>query len=162
MPPLAVDLRSLQAGDCILYKSTGFSGRIIALKTWHDIGHVEIYDGSSYSWASRDGIGVGHYPWRDTDIAYVLRPNTVKLDLVKGRQYGNSMLGAPYAWLDLLAFVGIKRDHKGIVCSPFACAFYRACGWNLFPTDDINFIAPFEFLNLAGNGFDILYPPPVV
>jgi hypothetical protein len=65
-------------------------------------------------------------------------------------------LGTPYGWLDLLNFIGLNVDTEGIVCSAFATEFYRACGWNLFPTDQSNDVAPFEFLNLIGNGFDVI------
>lgn len=148
-------------GDCLLYKSTGFFGRIIALKTWHDIGHVEVYDGFGHSWASRDGEGVGNYPFRESNLAWILHP-TVPLNLSQGRIYGNETVGTPYGWFDLLAFMGVKRDGKGIVCSPFVTAFYRAAGWPLFPTDDVNCIAPFEFLTLVGSGFQVIYPPSTI
>lgn len=147
----------LKPGDCLLYKPKGAFGKLIALKTWHSISHVEVYNGNSQSWASRDGKGVNLYPLRETELAYVLRP-TVALNLLGGRQYATSMIGTPYGWLDLLAFINVSKDSKGIVCSPFATAFYRACGWSIFPTDPVNKVAPFMFLDLIGNGMKQVYP----
>ena len=140
---------AFRQGDILLYKPVSFYGRLIAVKTWHSISHVEIYDGSYRSLASRDGQGVGRYPLRMDQLAYVLRP-TVPLDFDKGHVWFDGMNGTPYGWLDLLAFVGLNVNAKGIVCSPFAAGYLRACGWNVFPSDPIEKIAPFQFLDLLG------------
>lgn len=150
-----------QPGDCLLYASGGLYGRVIQFHTWHKESHVEVYDGFGHSWASRNGEGVGNYPFREADLAWILRPTT-PLNMSAGRVWANSMQGTPYGWADLLAFVGIKHDYPGIVCSPFVTAFYRAAGWPLFPTDDVNCIAPFEFLTLVGSGFQVIYPPSTI
>lgn len=139
----------LSRGDILLYRPRGFFGWLIATKTWHRVSHVEIYDGNGQSLASRDGLGVSRYPWRDTELAYVLRPQ-IPLQFLGGIQYFERMKGTPYGWLDLIDFVGVSLDTRGIVCSPFATGYLRACGWNVFPTDPINKIAPFQFLDLIG------------
>lgn len=139
---------SLRPGDILLYRPAGLFGQIIRIKTWHNISHVEIYDGSYQSVASRDGIGVGRYPLRLSQLTYVLRPE-VPLDLAKGHTYFDAMNGTRYGWLDLIAFVGLPAKAPGIVCSPFAAGYLRACGWNVFPTDPIEKIAPFQFLDLV-------------
>lgn len=143
---------ALQAGDCLLFSPSGFFGSIIKLKTWHNISHVEVYDGPTgpsgapQSWASRDGVGVNLYPARLNDIAIALRPRCLKgLDLDAMRAYGKSMIGTPYGWGDLLEFVNITHDFKGIVCSPFATLLYRAGGFDPFDGEDAQKIAPFEF-----------------
>lgn len=147
----------LRAGDILLYRPTPFAwshipgwffGKAIAVKTWHSISHVEIYDGSLQSWAARDGVGFGKYPVRLSQLTYVLRP-TVPLNLTAGRAWATSMIGTPYGWMDLLDFVGAPVDKKGIVCSPAAAGYLRACGWQVFPTDPINKVAPFQFLDLV-------------
>jgi len=145
-----------QPGDCLLYRPTGFFGRLIAIKTWHPLSHVEVYVGKGVSVASRDGEGVGYYPLRLEQLAYVLRP-TVPLDLAAGLRYARRMTGTPYGWMDLLNFVGVNVDSKGIVCSPFATEFYRACGWNCFPQDQANDIAPFQFTSLIGAGLSLIW-----
>jgi hypothetical protein len=149
----------LKAGDCLLYSPTGIFGSLIALKTWHPIAHVEVYVGDHgypMSVASRDGQGVNFYPLRTKQLAYVLRP-TNPLDLACGLRYARRMTGTPYGWRDLLNFVGYKVDRHGIVCSPFATEFYRACGWNIFPLDTANQVAPFQFQSLVGNGFEVAW-----
>jgi hypothetical protein len=156
-----ISLDGLQPGDIMLYHPPVYQwkkfwninifSKAIAIKTWHNISHVEIYDGNNMSWASRDGKGFDHYPVRTTELAYVLRPLR-KLNLAVGRSWATSMIGTPYGWLDLLNFVGAPVDKKGIVCSPAAAGYLRACGWNVFPMDPINKIAPFQFLDLVEDG----------
>lgn len=146
----------LRAGDILLYYPAGVFGKLIALKTWHKISHVEIYDGNQKSWASRDGKGVNLYPLRLSELAYVLRPSR-RLNLDQGRAYGRSLIGTPYGWYDLLQFVGFSVNRKGIVCSPFAAGLLRAAGWQVFPTDPLEKIAPFQFLDLVGNGCSVAY-----
>lgn len=136
---------SLQPGDVLLYKPKGFFGWVIRLKTWHPIAHVEVYMGDGTSAASRDGQGVGRYPWRNTELAYVLRPG-VPFDVGKANAYIDSMVGTRYGWWDLLNFTGWKVDTKGIVCSPFATELLRAAGVPVFNDEASNLIAPFEFL----------------
>ena len=156
-------LVSLKAGDCLLYKPKGFFGRLIAIKTWHQIGHVEVYDGSEIdfptgraSWASRDGKGVGRYDYREKQLKYVLRPSA-PFDLAAARRWARRMNGTPYGWADLANFVGLNIDRHGIVCSPFVAGYYKAGGFNVFPEDEINDIAPFQFLAYVGHGFEKVY-----
>lgn len=66
--------RAVKRGDILLYPPRSFFGRLIAIKTWHKIAHVEIYAGDGQSVASRDGIGVNLYPARLDDVKHVLRP----------------------------------------------------------------------------------------
>jgi cell wall-associated NlpC family hydrolase len=137
-------MENLREGDCLLYKPASVFGWIIKLKTWHPISHVEVYAGDGKSWASRDGKGVGLYPYRDSGLVGVYRP-TVELDLPALRAYGVKMLGTPYGWADLLAFVGVTKDFKGIICSTFVTLLYRAGGFDPFNGEDALAIAPFEF-----------------
>ena len=156
-------LVTLKAGDCLLYKPKGFFGRLIALKTWHPVGHVEVYDGAEIdfptgraSWASRDGKGVGRYDYRENGLLYVLRP-TIGFDLAASRRWARRMNGTPYGWADLANFVGLNVDKCGIICSSFVAGYYRAGGWKQFPEDEINDIAPFQFLAYIDHGFDKVY-----
>jgi hypothetical protein len=146
----------LRPGDCLLYKPAGVFGRLIALKTWHHISHVEVYDGEGLSWASRDGIGVGHYALRLSQLQYILRP-IPPLDLAAARRFATRMIGTPYGWFDLLQFFGAPVNCSGIVCSPFVAGFYRAGGISFFPTDPVERIAPFQFLDLIGAGMTKVY-----
>lgn len=148
----------LKAGDILLYRPKGLFGQIIGIKTWHEIAHVEIYDGLHQSLASRDGLGVDRYSVRLSELAYVLRPKH-PLDIGAGRRYFYKMKGTSYGWLDLLNFVGLPINAPGIVCSPFAAGFLRACGWPVFPADPIERVAPFQFLDLIGDECQIAYGP---
>ena len=146
----------LSPGDIMLYKPTSLFGQLIRIKTWHNVSHVEIYRGNGRSYASRDGLGVNDYPVRTQGLIYVLRPK-IPLDLVKGDRYFGRMMGTPYGWVDLLDFIGCSFDTQGIVCSPFAAAWLRACGWNVFPEDPVTKIAPFQFLDLVGDACAVAY-----
>jgi len=140
----------------MLYRPSSVFGTLISVKTWHRISHVEVYDGDKNSLASRDGQGVARYPVRLDHLAYVLRA-TQRLDLTKGRAYFESLKGTPYGWWDLLNFVGAPVNAKGIVCSPFAAGYLRAAGWNVFPEDPIEKVAPFQFLDLVGKACVVVY-----
>lgn len=147
----------LSPGDIMLFRPQSFFGSLIAIKTWHKISHVELYDGQQMSLASRDGLGVGKYPVRTSGLSYVLRPAPGLLDMSRVRTYFLSLEGTPYGWLDLLDFMGVPVDRRGIVCSPFVAGCLRAGGWNVFPTDVANKVAPFQFLDLVGAVCGIAY-----
>ena len=135
----------IQPGDVLLYRPTGVFGRVIAVKTWHRISHVEVALSASESVASRDGIGVGRYAHRSQDLAHVLRPR-LPVDLAVALRWFTTVEGQPYGWLDLLAFIGLKSDGPGMVCSPFATEFLRAGGLPIFNGEPARYVAPFEFL----------------
>lgn len=143
-------------GDIMLFKPTSLFGQLIRIKTWHNVSHVEIYRGAGQSDASRDGIGVGTYPVRTSGLVWVLRPK-VPLDIVKGLTYTEELMGTPYGWVDLLNFAGIPLNRRGIVCSPFAAGWLRAAGWDVFPEDPIECVAPFQFLDLVGDECGVAY-----
>jgi hypothetical protein len=135
-------------GDICLYKTKGLYGWFIRFHTGHKIGHVEVYVGNGESVASRDRIGVGKYPFREEDLAYILRA-TVPVNLANGMLWFTTVKGQPYGWADLLQFCGYEVDGKGMVCSPFATMFCRAMGLigknDPFNGEPANKIAPFQF-----------------
>lgn len=135
----------IQAGDVLLYKPSGLFGHIIAVKTWHPIAHVEVALSAAESVASRDGQGVGRYPHRSKDLAHILRPIR-PVDLDAALRWFQTVKGQPYGWVDLLAFIGLKADGRGMVCSPFATDFLRAGGLPIFNGEEPRKIAPFQFL----------------
>lgn len=134
----------LQPGDCLLYRGSGVFSWIIRFKTWHPESHIEIYVGKGQSVASRDGKGVGKYPLRTKDIAYILRPKK-SMNLMAGMLWFKTQEGQPYGWLDLLQFGGFEVDAKGMICSTFGTLFYRACSFDPFNGEDAKKIAPFQF-----------------
>jgi hypothetical protein len=134
----------LRPGDVLLYKATSVYGRIIAVKTWHPIAHVEVYVGNGFSVASRDGQGTGQYPVRTSDIAVVCRPPN-SFDLGAARRWFLAQPHRDYGWLDLLQFTGWNVNTNGVVCSPFATEFLRAGHFDPFNGEPAPKIAPFEF-----------------
>lgn len=135
----------LQPGDVLLYNGSGLYSWIIRIKTWHAVSHVEVYIGDGQSVASRDGLGVGEYPLRE-DYTHVLRPSVPFQRRAAMYWFRRRANGQPYGWLDLLAFVGMTRDHPGMVCSDFATQFLREGGVPVFNREPSRQIAPFQFL----------------
>lgn len=140
----------LKPGDCLLYRPKGFFGWLIKLKTWHNIAHCEMYVGKGKSVASRDGVGVGSYPWRNAELAYVLRPVN-PLDWASFWKWFYTVNGQGYDWLGLVRFawfrdIGTGNDNKQF-CSEFLARAYRALGAKVFAdAEDADAIAPSSFL----------------
>lgn len=139
-PPIA-----LEPGDVLLYAAKGLYGRVIALKTWHPIAHVECFVGNGLSVASRDGIGTGTYPLRTDDLVMVCR-SKLPLDLDRAKALFAERRHRPYGWVDLLQFAGVNIDTPGIVCSPFVTEFLRDALLDPFNGEPCEKIAPFQFL----------------
>lgn len=136
----------LVPGDVLLYRPKGIFGRLISIKTWHNVGHCECYIGDGVSVASRDGKGVGKYELRTSELFRVCRPKDLyPFDLAAAMKWFDALPRMRYGWLDLLAFVGMQRDHDGIVCSPFCTEFLRAGGVDPFDGEPARYIAPFQF-----------------
>lgn len=136
----------LRPGDVLLYPATSLFGKLIALKTWHPVSHVEVYIGGGQNAASRDGLGVAIYQARLHDVKHVLRP-TVPFSVLRALAwFAVHAKGQPYGWLDLLAFIGVTKDMPGMVCSSFATQFLRAGGVPVFRDEPANAIAPFQFM----------------
>lgn len=144
--------RILTPGDVLLYRPTGFFGKLIALKTWSDVSHVEVYIGDGRSVASRDGKGVGNYPFRDTELMYVLRPQA-HFNLARAMNWFKTVDGQGYDWLGLLVFENLRRTGRSdkMWCSNFAARFMRAglpADFHLFGTNlDADKVAPSTFLS---------------
>jgi hypothetical protein len=118
--------RVLIPGDVLLYAPSGVFGKIIALKTWSTVSHVEVYVGNGESVASRDGKGVGKYPFRDTELAFALRPRA-PFDLAKALAWFQTVDGEGYDWVGLLVFANIRQTGRRdkMWCSNFAARFMR-------------------------------------
>lgn len=150
MTPLPFNRDLLRPGDALLYKpgAWSLSGWIISLKTWHATAHCEGYLGDGYSVASRDGIGVGCYPFRDDKLSMVLRPNVPPFDLAKAQTWFWSVDGQKYDWMGLLRFgwrSEVRNDGDKMFCSEFLTRWYRRGGLDPFPREDADAVAPFEF-----------------
>lgn len=170
---LALDPAILRPGDVLLYRPVGFTihrplgyifGKLIALKTWHNISHVEVFAGSKENWhnlhgqmwhgyaseASRDGLGVDRYPLRLTELAYVLRPTEPQFVWTRGEPWFESVKGQKYDWFGLTRFVrtSMKPSNTKMFCSTFAIRRLRASGAHpVADTVDADSIAPGEILD---------------
>lgn len=145
----------LLPGDCLLYgpKPGSIFGWIIARKTWHGISHCELYVGKGRSCASRDGQGVGQYPLRTDQLAYVLRP-TYPLDWAAYWKWFKDVDGQKYDWWGLLRFVYTKTGSTGNndkqFCSEWLTRAYRALKAKVFnDIEDADAIAPASFITSA-------------
>lgn len=154
MTPSEIDA-ILRPGDCLLYgpKPGSIFGWLISRKTWHGVSHCEMYTGKGKSFASRDGIGVGLYPLRTDELAYVLRP-TDPLDWAAFWKWFYTVNGQKYDWLGLLRFVYTKSGSSGknekMFCSEAMTRGYRALGARVFnDQEDADAIAPAQFLTSA-------------
>jgi hypothetical protein len=148
---------ALKPGDVLLYRPTGIFGRIIALKTWHRISHVEVAVAPGQALASRDAKGVNDYPLRWAQLACVRRP-IVPFDVDKAFAYFKTVKGQGYDFLGLLAFFRTKRGKTNgkQFCSEFATNYYRAGGLEPFHGEDAAVIPPYYFETLA-DGFTTIW-----
>ena len=92
------------------------------------------------SLASRNGIGVNRYTYRENQLAAVLRPSsTVDMSAIKewfekpySELTAEGVRGGYYGWLDLLRFYSIKLATNGWICSEFVAKALRVGGINAF------------------------------
>src|ERR1044072_718685 len=142
----------LQPGDNLLYKPQGMYGYLIAIKTWHNIAHCECYVGNGQAVASRDGVGVGLYPLREAQLAYILRPKEPILLPLAMDKFRRVYQGQGYDYMGLVRFawrapVSKIRFENLQFCSEFLTRFDRDMGMkDLFNGEDPDAIAPFQFL----------------
>lgn len=141
----------VRPGDCLLYRPRGVFGWIIAVKTWHRIAHVEVAIGDGEAVASRDGVGVGRYPLRLEDLAYILRPRA-PFNLSAALRWFATVDDQRYDWVGLMRFVLVGSvakvaNNRAQFCSEFATRFYRAGALEPFhASEDADAIAPATFL----------------
>jgi hypothetical protein len=124
-------------GDICLYATGGFVDKVIEIKEGSDVAHIEIFAGGGKSWASRNGIGVGLYPFRPDGLVCVRRPNPFfKLEAVES-WFKDGIDGIPYGFGDILANIEDwdsgpwqtdLRQCDGVDCSHFAAALLEVGG----------------------------------
>lgn len=160
MTNLRHPLPDLNPGDCLLYSGTGFWSRIIRIKTWSYCSHVEVYDGSDMTLASRDGKGVERYKLSHKNLCAVLRPRGITRDGVEAARqwFETKARGQGYDWLGLLCFsLAVSQGSRyKMFCSEFANSFYNEADVTAFhpgwPSDKV---APGQFL--TSPAFDWLW-----
>ena len=93
----------LQPCDVLLYWTPCLVDWIIAIKTWSDVGHAEIYWGDGMSAAARSS-GVNLFPFRREGLRYILRPLDYP-DITSARRwFADGIQGQGYDWIGLLGF----------------------------------------------------------
>lgn len=148
-------LQELQAGDVLLFARTGFFNRIIRIKTWSVVSHVEVVMTPGTTGeipkvcASRNGVGVGYYDIDTHGLHGILRPKQ-PFDRDAAWRWYRTVHGQKYDWLGLLVFttaVAAGRDNGRMFCSEFATRLLRAGGVEPFTRQtDADSVAPGEFL----------------
>ena len=144
----------LQPGDVLLYAPSGTFGHLIAMKTWSQVSHVELYMGDGVSWASRDpkrwlpwpaGGGVGYYGLRTDNLIRVRRPSVLP-DLDRLEYFCTTTNGQRYDWWGLMRFFNIgagKQDR--MFCSEAVTRALRFAGVELFDSrKDADAVSPGE------------------
>jgi hypothetical protein len=144
-----------QPGDVLLYARQGIYNRLIQIKTWSRVSHVEIVSFPSVNGyaplvvASRNGIGVGQYQFDRAGLYCVLRPIAPFDHWAAMDWFWEHANGQGYDWLGLLAFFSAKlqgRENGRMFCSELATRFLRAGGVDPFNGYDADGISPGEFL----------------
>jgi hypothetical protein len=129
-------LPTLLPSDVLLYGNNCWQDLVIYIKTYSDVGHVEVYEGDGMSSAAR-AEGVNLYPLRTDGLRYIYRPKTVG-DIVAAKAwfYAHAM-GDKYWFAGLLGFdwpanhplKWWAKDMKDKwFCSMYATARLRASG----------------------------------
>jgi hypothetical protein len=147
----------LQPGDVLLYRPSGFFGKAIAVKTWSEVSHVELYMGDGVVWASRDpqrwfpwpsGGGVDFYSFRSSDLVRVRRPN-VAPDLERLEWFCAETRGQRYDWWGLARFFNFSKGKQDrMFCSEAVTRALRFAGVELFDQrKDADAVSPGELDN---------------
>jgi hypothetical protein len=135
----------LQVGDVLLYKPNGFFGRFIAIKTWSQVSHAELYMGDGVAYASRDKIGVGYYGFRTSELVRVRRPRILP-DYPRLEEFCTDTIGQKYDWFGLARFFNVgagKQDR--MFCSEAVTRALRWAGVELFDErKDADAVSPGE------------------
>lgn len=153
----------LQPGDCLLYRPSSFFGWLIAVKTWNWVSHVEVYADNDRSVASRDGIGVNIYPFRNEQLTRILRPRWPFVFAEAMQWFYQEAQGQKYDWKGILVFTLAVRQgaRDRMFCSEFSTRFYRAGEFHPFADDyDADRVAPANYL--TSPAFDEIWTDQVV
>jgi hypothetical protein len=160
----------LQTGDVLLYRPAGVFGKAIAVKTWSEFSHCELFIGAGaiartrlFSatpatlgagrevWASRDpqrwlpwpaGGGVDFYPLRTSQLGAVRRPRD-PIDVDALLDFCCATRGQRYDWWGLARFFTVGRGKPDrMFCSEGITRALRAAGPLLFDHRDADQVSP--------------------
>ncbi len=149
-----------EPGDICLYDTPGDLADDLIKILGGDVAHVEVFrrrtgEGDFFSWACRNGIGVGTYEFRADGLCYILRPPAGLFDPVKAQAYFETVNGEGYSWDEIAAFAHLPQlglsGPNSLICSIFANRLELLAGVRCFPTTlDDRCIAPFDFRKVLG------------
>jgi len=155
---MSIEKVKLRPGDLLLFNRNGFFNKVIRIKTWSHISHVEVFghrvNGDSTVYASRNGEGCGYY-YMDTDgLAQIIRP-TGKFSIKAAEDWFNreQIWTQGYDYFGLLNFMYARvvgKRNGRMFCSEFAARFLRAGGLDVFGDMDADTISPRDYLILPG------------
>jgi hypothetical protein len=149
MKAIPADLRP---GDGLLYEPWEAFGWFIAIKTWHEVSHVEVYVGDGVTVAARvdttPAVRMRRLTLADYEhIRYVVRPRAA-FDLERAlAEFHRRWEGQGYDYLGLARFGWMRPllpspDDRQF-CSELLTRFYRAGGFDPFAGEPADAIAPF-------------------
>ena len=140
-------LPAILAGDVLCYSGTGLFSKLIKIKTWSRISHVELANSGMSTFASRDGKGVATYAFKDKNLAAVLRP-VYSLDMDAVRAFHHKCIGQRYDLWGLFRFftLGTQSMDKQF-CSEYVTRMLRHGGLEPFTVQtDADLVSPGMFL----------------
>lgn len=149
------DPTNLRPGMLLLYEASSVFGYAIALFSGSRISHVEMYKGDGKSWASRDGLGVGVYPFRSENLALVLE-SPVPLNLAHIAQGFAAKAGHTYDYATILKFITFgwtESRTDAEVCSELITYLLRTGGLTaLFGIKEPEDVKPADFVTALNLG----------
>ncbi len=148
----------LHPGDCLLYRPSGWIGRLIALKTWSPWSHVELAIRQGKTIAAREE-GVNYYDTRWDHLGMVVRPpETFNLKAALD-WFDAEACGQRYDLLGLFRFFTFgKQSLDKQFCSELLTRAYRAGGTPIFDGQDADLVPPGWFATMAGGyGFTTVW-----
>jgi hypothetical protein len=141
MPP---DVASIKPGSILLYSTNDLIDDVIGVTG--PAKHVELYRGNGQSLASRNGLGVNQYAFRDEGLIGVLES---QVDVDKFCAWFDTVRGDGYDWQGLEGFVVDKVTQQPLhwFCSAFVAKGCDRAGSPLFnPLWNPSLITPSDFL----------------
>lgn len=145
-PPAASELRP---GDVLLYGGSGLWYRLIQVKTYSDVGHVEVYAGGGKVVTATPNGGVDYHHYEPKNLRYVRRP-VGAWSLALADEWFRTVRGAKYdKWGLIWNFTRPEGDGErsaAMVCSEVSTLYLRAGGVDPFSQDTkASKVSPAEF-----------------
>lgn len=145
------DISSIKPGAVLLYNTPGDLIDVIITRTG-PAAHVEFYEGDGQSLASRNGIGVNRYPFREEGLIGILNPKvqdgTLDAYVKAFTAWFETVKSDGYDWRGLEGFVvdSVTQSQGHWFCSAFVAKGSTMAGFPLFNVDwSPSLITPSDF-----------------